>query len=177
MARAPPAPPVTMTLTGLLEANLFLVADLKKDLTAYLQDLEHSEVRTLEAIIQFNNDHADKELPPRKCPRQLLFREQANGNQIIRGKIVSSWPKLRMFPPRTMNGTSATFDQCREILGLRKSSTRMEWMSSSGQPTVSSPQSQPQVVGCLPRGDYKEDCSCANIQSRLSYRRHAIVVP
>lgn len=39
--------------------------DLKKDLTAYLQDLTESEVRTLEDVIKFNNNHAAKELPPR----------------------------------------------------------------------------------------------------------------
>lgn len=40
-------------------------ADLKKELNAYLQDLEESQVRTLQDIIDFNTEHATEELPPR----------------------------------------------------------------------------------------------------------------
>jgi amidase len=38
---------------------------MKRDLTAYLQGLEESEMRTITDIIEFNKKNADKELPPR----------------------------------------------------------------------------------------------------------------
>jgi amidase len=44
----------------------FVVSDMKRDLTAYLQSLDESEVRTIADIIEFNQKHADKELPPGK---------------------------------------------------------------------------------------------------------------
>lgn len=49
------------------EANLRLmntVTDLKRDLNAYLEDLEESEVRSLADVIDYNIKHADVELPP-----------------------------------------------------------------------------------------------------------------
>ncbi|KAG6366464.1 hypothetical protein INS49_000641 [Diaporthe citri] len=47
-------------------------ADLKKELNAYLQDLEESQVRTLQDIIDFNTEHATEELPTHH-PRQDEF--------------------------------------------------------------------------------------------------------
>lgn len=49
-----------------LELTL-LVADEKREINAYLQDLEESEVRSLAEVIDYNIKHADKELPPRMC--------------------------------------------------------------------------------------------------------------
>lgn len=40
------------------------VTDLKRDLNAYLEDLEESEVRSLADVIDYNIKHADVELPP-----------------------------------------------------------------------------------------------------------------
>lgn len=36
----------------------------KRDLEAYLADIENSKVRSLEDLIQFNKDNAEIELPP-----------------------------------------------------------------------------------------------------------------
>lgn len=44
----------------------FPVADTKRELNAYLEDLEESEVRSLAEIIDYNVTHADKELPSRE---------------------------------------------------------------------------------------------------------------
>jgi hypothetical protein len=41
------------------------VADEKREINAYLQDLEESEVRSLAEVIEYNIKHANKELPPR----------------------------------------------------------------------------------------------------------------
>lgn len=41
------------------------VADEKREINAYLQDLEESEVRSLSEVIDYNIKHANKELPPR----------------------------------------------------------------------------------------------------------------
>lgn len=41
------------------------VADEKREINAYLQDLEESEVRSLAEVIDYNIKHANKELPPR----------------------------------------------------------------------------------------------------------------
>jgi len=38
---------------------------MKREINAYLQDLEESEVRSLAEVIDYNIKHADKELPPR----------------------------------------------------------------------------------------------------------------
>lgn len=38
---------------------------MKRDLTAYLQGLEESDMRSITDIIEFNEKHADLELPPR----------------------------------------------------------------------------------------------------------------
>lgn len=43
-----------------------IVADLKRDLNAYLEDLAESEVRSLKDVIEFNLEHRDLELPPGK---------------------------------------------------------------------------------------------------------------
>ncbi|KAI1271209.1 putative glutamyl-tRNA amidotransferase subunit A [Xylaria sp. FL0933] len=43
-----------------------------RELTAYLQDLEKSEVRSLQDVIDFNKKHAEEELPPHH-PRQDTF--------------------------------------------------------------------------------------------------------
>jgi hypothetical protein len=43
----------------------FSVADERREINAYLQDLEESEVRSLAEVIDYNIKHADKELPPR----------------------------------------------------------------------------------------------------------------
>jgi len=45
------------------------VGDFKKNMDAYLSDLETSSVRTLEDIVGFNKKNADRELPP-KNPNQ-----------------------------------------------------------------------------------------------------------
>lgn len=37
--------------------------DLKRNLEAYLADLESSQVRSVEDIVKFNEEHADLELP------------------------------------------------------------------------------------------------------------------
>ena len=38
----------------------------KQNLESYMSDLEYSQVYTLEALVEFNRKHADKELPPRQ---------------------------------------------------------------------------------------------------------------
>jgi amidase len=38
---------------------------MKRDLPAYLQNLDESEMRTIADIIEFNKKHAGEELPPR----------------------------------------------------------------------------------------------------------------
>lgn len=42
------------------------MTDLKRDLNAYLGDLEESQVRSLADVIDYNIKHADVELPPGK---------------------------------------------------------------------------------------------------------------
>lgn len=44
----------------------FSVADTKRELNAYLEDLKESEVRSLAEIIDYNLKHAEKELPSRE---------------------------------------------------------------------------------------------------------------
>lgn len=49
---------------------------MKKELNSYFQDLEESQVRSLAEVIQFNNLHAEQELPPRSYlhpPYSVLF--------------------------------------------------------------------------------------------------------
>ncbi|KAL4866522.1 hypothetical protein BDV12DRAFT_172729 [Aspergillus spectabilis] len=48
-------------------------ADLKRDLNAYLDDLAQSKVRSLQDVIDFNEQHKEQELPPHH-PRQDLFQ-------------------------------------------------------------------------------------------------------
>lgn len=60
-------------VTSKISAGLFVFlgtyhaagVDLKKNLNAYLQDLEDSQVRNLQDIIDFNKKHAAEELPRR----------------------------------------------------------------------------------------------------------------
>ncbi|KAL5087696.1 hypothetical protein Trisim1_007561 [Trichoderma cf. simile WF8] len=52
---------------------------MKRDLTAYLQDLGESDMRSITDIIEFNKEHADKELPPHH-PRQDTFIKCENQN-------------------------------------------------------------------------------------------------
>lgn len=59
-------------LNGTYSDVVVMRADLKKELNAYLQDLEESRVRTLQDIINFNIEHATEELPPHH-PRQDEF--------------------------------------------------------------------------------------------------------
>ncbi|KAK7699196.1 hypothetical protein SLS64_011825 [Diaporthe eres] len=59
-------------LNGTYSDVVVMRADLKKELNAYLQDLEESQVRTLQDIIDFNIEHATEELPPHH-PRQDEF--------------------------------------------------------------------------------------------------------
>ncbi|KAJ5238304.1 hypothetical protein N7468_002923 [Penicillium chermesinum] len=51
---------------------LIILADMKKHLNSYLEDLAESEVRSMADIIEYNIKHADKELPPHH-PRQDHF--------------------------------------------------------------------------------------------------------
>ncbi|KAJ5098877.1 hypothetical protein N7532_005878 [Penicillium argentinense] len=51
---------------------LIWLVDMKRSLGEYLQDLEESEVRSLADVIEYNNKHADIELPPTH-PRQDFF--------------------------------------------------------------------------------------------------------
>lgn len=44
------------------------MTDLKRDMKAYLEDLEESEVRSLANVIEYNIKHADRELPPGNSP-------------------------------------------------------------------------------------------------------------
>ncbi|KAJ5379413.1 hypothetical protein N7509_012532 [Penicillium cosmopolitanum] len=53
---------------------LIWLADMKRSLNEYLEDLEESEVRSLAEVIEYNNKHADVELPPTH-PRQDFFIE------------------------------------------------------------------------------------------------------
>lgn len=57
---------------------MWLVVDLKTNLNSYLESLdEETEVRSLEGVINYNLQHADKELPPHH-PRQDLFLKAQN---------------------------------------------------------------------------------------------------
>ncbi|KAK3387755.1 amidase signature domain-containing protein [Podospora didyma] len=51
-------------------------ADLKQNLNAYLEDLDESEVRSLEDVIQFNVDHADVELPSHHPSQDNFLKAQ-----------------------------------------------------------------------------------------------------
>lgn len=48
------------------------MADMKRSLNEYLEDLEESEVRSLAEVIEYNNKHADVELPPSKSETSIF---------------------------------------------------------------------------------------------------------
>ncbi|KAI0098026.1 putative glutamyl-tRNA amidotransferase subunit A [Nemania sp. FL0031] len=50
--------------------------DLRRELTAYLQDLEESEVRSLQDVIKFNKAHAEEELPPHHSKQDFFISSQ-----------------------------------------------------------------------------------------------------
>ncbi|KAJ8132506.1 hypothetical protein O1611_g1116 [Lasiodiplodia mahajangana] len=52
-------------------------ADYKADLTAYLQDLEFSHIRSIQQLIDFNKEHHDQELPTHH-PRQDVLEMVVN---------------------------------------------------------------------------------------------------
>ncbi|KAL6830017.1 amidase signature domain-containing protein [Trichoderma camerunense] len=66
-------------LEGKNTLEIITMADMKRDLTAYLQDLGESEMRTITDIIEFNKEHADEELPLHH-PRQDTFIKCENQN-------------------------------------------------------------------------------------------------
>ncbi|KAH7327793.1 amidase signature domain-containing protein [Stachybotrys elegans] len=66
-------------LDGKDTLHIVTMSDMKRDLTAYLQDLEESEMRTITDIIMFNEKHADEELPPHH-PRQDTLIKCENQN-------------------------------------------------------------------------------------------------
>ena len=41
-----------------------VVADFREDFQHYLNDLEYSPIKGLQALVDFNIEHGDKELPP-----------------------------------------------------------------------------------------------------------------
>lgn len=94
------SPIITYSSTG---------ADLKKELNAYLQDLEESQVRTLQDIIDFNNEHATEELPPRRPLFPMIALSASS-----KAHICSRSPKAR----RVLGSARAT-DFTR---GVRKAS-------------------------------------------------------
>lgn len=49
-----------------MQPTLISAGYFKKDFEAYLIDLESATVKSLEELIQFSEDHADQELPPRE---------------------------------------------------------------------------------------------------------------
>lgn len=56
---------------------LIWLVDMKRSLNEYLEDLEESEVRSLAEVIEYNEKHADVELPPTH-PRQDFFTKSEN---------------------------------------------------------------------------------------------------
>ncbi len=62
---------------ALSKLNRSLVADLKSNLNTYLENLAESQVRSLEDLISYNLQYADKELPPTH-PRQDVFIKAQN---------------------------------------------------------------------------------------------------
>ncbi|KAL6807582.1 amidase signature domain-containing protein [Trichoderma sp. SZMC 28013] len=66
-------------LEGRNTLDIITMSDMKRDLTAYLQNLEESEIRTITDIIEFNKEHADEELPPHH-PRQDTLIKCENQN-------------------------------------------------------------------------------------------------
>ena len=53
-------------------ADRFLGHVFKKNVDSYLQSLDSSDVRTVEDIIQYNNEHTDEELP---SGRYLIYQK------------------------------------------------------------------------------------------------------
>ncbi|KAJ5132381.1 hypothetical protein N7448_006539 [Penicillium atrosanguineum] len=53
-----------------------ILADERREINAYLQDLEESEVRSLAEVIDYNIKHADKELPPHHSRQDTLVSSQ-----------------------------------------------------------------------------------------------------
>ena len=49
-------------------ADMMKEADMKPQMNAYLEDLAESEVRSLAEVIDFNEKHAELELPLRNAP-------------------------------------------------------------------------------------------------------------
>lgn len=47
-------------------AHRSLAGHFKNDFEAYLNQLDFSHIHTLEELVQYNRDHAETELPPRK---------------------------------------------------------------------------------------------------------------
>ncbi|GAW23606.1 hypothetical protein ANO14919_131800 [Xylariales sp. No.14919] len=73
---APDVPLPTVDRFDLNGSNSKLVimrADTKTELAAYLEDLDKSDVRSIREIIEFNERHADRELPDHHPKQDLLI--------------------------------------------------------------------------------------------------------
>ena len=65
------------------------MTDFRVDFQRYLDDLEHSPIKDLQALIDFNMEHSDKELPPgmsKYCTYRsfwLIYERLGHANQQI----------------------------------------------------------------------------------------------
>lgn len=81
---------------------------MKRSLNVYLEELEESEVRSLAEVIEYNNKHADVELPPSKL-KALNFDSTSMESRLIyfqptQDKTFSSSQRTRIPPTQFTTG-------------------------------------------------------------------------
>lgn len=92
---------------------------MKLSLTAYLQDLAECEVRSLQDLIDYNNEHADVELPPRMGNHSpSCLRVDVDVLQQFRLTYQADHPRQDNFIKSQNQNTSAE-DYERHLLHLR----------------------------------------------------------
>ncbi|ATY58913.1 amidase family [Cordyceps militaris] len=57
--------PDALSIDGELAHRKLFTGHFKKDFEAYLKSLDFSHIKSLEELVQYNRDHAERELPPR----------------------------------------------------------------------------------------------------------------
>ena len=72
------------------------VADFKRDMNTYLRDLDVSDVRSIKELIEFNNQHKEKELPLGMSQHALCAQPaDGSGNDNQRRLIAADEQQLR----------------------------------------------------------------------------------
>lgn len=88
---------------------------MKRSLNVYLEELEESEVRSLAEVIEYNNKHADIELPPSKL-KTLSFESTS---MVFPTNVFSAHPKQDFFiKSENLNTSPAVYD--RHLAHLRE---------------------------------------------------------